>query len=32
MKNADIAMYHAKSAGRGRYCFFDQAMAVSADH
>jgi len=26
MKNADIAMYHAKSAGRGNYQFFNAAM------
>jgi diguanylate cyclase (GGDEF)-like protein len=26
MKNADIAMYHAKSAGRGNYQFFNASM------
>ncbi len=25
-RHADIAMYHAKNAGRGRYCFFDFKM------
>lgn len=26
MKNADVAMYHAKSSGRGNYQFFEQSM------
>jgi EAL domain-containing protein (putative c-di-GMP-specific phosphodiesterase class I) len=30
MKSADIAMYHAKAAGRGVYRFFDSAMMVAA--
>ncbi|CAA7612987.1 PAS-domain containing protein [Magnetospirillum sp. SS-4] len=29
MKNADVAMYHAKTAGRGRYRFFDETMNTS---
>jgi len=31
MKNADIAMYSAKSAGRNRFRFFDAAMTKSAE-
>jgi predicted signal transduction protein with EAL and GGDEF domain len=30
IKNADIAMYHAKKMGKGHYRFFDQAMALRA--
>jgi predicted signal transduction protein with EAL and GGDEF domain len=30
MKSADIAMYHAKAAGRGVYRFFDNAMMAAA--
>lgn len=30
LKSADIAMYHAKAAGRGVYRFFDNAMMVAA--
>jgi diguanylate cyclase (GGDEF)-like protein/PAS domain S-box-containing protein len=30
LKNADIAMYHAKERGRGRYQFFQQEMNVRA--
>ena len=28
MKQADLSMYKAKSAGRNRFCFFDPAMAA----
>jgi diguanylate cyclase (GGDEF)-like protein len=31
MKNADIAMYSAKAAGRGRFRFFDAEMTKSAE-
>lgn len=30
MKNADVAMYHAKSQGRGNFQFFLQSMNVAA--
>lgn len=30
LRNADIAMYQAKSGGRGRFQFFDNAMDLSA--
>lgn len=30
MRHADAAMYHAKSAGRDRYCFFAHSMHVNA--
>jgi len=30
-KNADIAMYQAKAAGRNTYCFFDPAMSSRAE-
>lgn len=30
MKSADIAMYHAKAAGRGVYRFFDDEMMLAA--
>jgi len=30
LKNADIAMYHAKDSGRNSYRFFDDAMDVDA--
>ena len=32
LKNADTAMYHAKSAGRNRYQFYDGSMNSSASH
>ena len=31
LKHADLAMYHAKSAGRDTLRFFDQAMQTAAD-
>ncbi|MBI1905146.1 MAG: EAL domain-containing protein [Rhodocyclales bacterium] len=31
MKNADLAMYQAKAAGKGTYCFFDPAMQATAE-
>jgi GGDEF domain-containing protein len=27
MKNADVAMYHAKKAGRSCFCFFGQSAS-----
>ncbi len=30
LKNADVAMYHAKEAGRGRYQLFDPSMHAGA--
>jgi EAL domain-containing protein (putative c-di-GMP-specific phosphodiesterase class I) len=30
MKHADMAMYEAKSAGRGRYCFFQDSMTSTS--
>lgn len=30
LKNADIAMYHAKKAGKGHYQFFHETMAIKA--
>jgi diguanylate cyclase (GGDEF)-like protein len=30
LKNADSAMYHAKSSGRNGYCFFDESMNEGA--
>jgi diguanylate cyclase len=30
LMNADAAMYHAKSAGRDRYCFFESSMSANA--
>lgn len=30
LMNADAAMYHAKSLGRDRYCFFEASMNVNA--
>ena len=30
MKNADMAMYHAKKMGKGHYQFFHEAMAIKA--
>lgn len=30
MKNADVAMYHAKSKGRNNYQFFEQAMNTAS--
>ena len=30
MKHADAAMYAAKSAGRGRYCFYQESMTLKA--
>ena len=30
LRNADTAMYHAKSAGRGRYRIFDSSMRATA--
>lgn len=32
LKNADIAMHHAKRSGKGRYKFFDNAMNAKAQH
>ncbi|NIA57906.1 GGDEF domain-containing protein [Massilia sp. TW-1] len=32
LRDADIAMYHAKQAGRGRWMMFDQAMQLAAVH
>ncbi|MDH3661433.1 MAG: EAL domain-containing protein [Alphaproteobacteria bacterium] len=29
--NADMALYHAKDRGRGRFCFFDADMRASVD-
>jgi len=31
LMNADAAMYHAKSAGRDRYCFFESSMSANAE-
>ena len=31
-RHADIAMYHAKSVGRGQYCFFDFKMNTQFEH
>ncbi|MDD5229635.1 MAG: EAL domain-containing protein, partial [Methylococcales bacterium] len=31
-RHADIAMYHAKSAGRGRFCFFNLKMNTHLEH
>lgn len=31
-RHADIAMYHAKSIGRGQYCFFDFKMNTQLEH
>lgn len=31
MKNADLAMYQAKAAGKGTYCFFDPGMQATAE-
>lgn len=30
LRGAEAAMYHAKHQGRGRYCFFDSSIQVSA--
>jgi len=30
LRNADVAMYHAKRTGKGRVCVFDEAMYSSA--
>jgi diguanylate cyclase (GGDEF)-like protein len=30
LKNADIAMYHAKKTGKGHYRFFHESMAIKA--
>ena len=32
LKNADMAMYHAKASGRDTTRFFDQSLARAADH
>ncbi len=32
MKNADVAMYHAKARGRSRYQFFAENMNIEAAH
>lgn len=32
LKNADMAMYHAKASGRDTTRFFDQSLAHAADH
>lgn len=29
VKHADIAMYHAKTAGKNRYCFYEHNLAVA---
>ncbi|BES63658.1 hypothetical protein SANA_00970 [Gottschalkiaceae bacterium SANA] len=31
IKHADIAMYHAKGSGKGKYAFFDEAMSKNLD-
>jgi diguanylate cyclase (GGDEF)-like protein len=30
LRNADVALYHAKTAGKGRFAFFDPSMNVAA--
>jgi diguanylate cyclase (GGDEF)-like protein len=32
VKNADMAMYHAKAAGGMRYCFFEQSLQEKIDN
>jgi diguanylate cyclase (GGDEF)-like protein len=32
LRDADIAMYHAKQSGRGRWMMFDQTMQLAAVH
>jgi diguanylate cyclase (GGDEF)-like protein/PAS domain S-box-containing protein len=32
LRNAEMALGHARRNGRGRYCFFDLAMARNAEH
>jgi predicted signal transduction protein with EAL and GGDEF domain len=31
LKNADLALYRAKSAGRGRFCLFEPGMESRGD-